>query len=51
MEQHLELFCLEFYNWFKRDIRNLLLLPKNECNVEKFVCSTIRPTFSSIPEL
>lgn len=27
------------------------MTPKNEIGVQKFVCSTIRPTFSSIPEL
>ena len=31
--------------------RPLLLLPKNECNVPKFVCTTIRPTQMVYTEL
>ncbi|VDD84157.1 unnamed protein product [Mesocestoides corti] len=34
-----------------RDRTRLFLAPKNECNVRKFVCTTIRPTKLPYPEL
>lgn len=40
-------YCENFrrqYVHLYRDRQPLLLCPKNECNVEKFVCTTINPT-------
>ena len=46
-----EELCLEYVENFRRqfadifpDRRPLLLFPKNECGVRKFVCTTLRPT-------
>lgn len=39
------------YAYLYRDRTRLLLSPNNECNVRKFVCTTIRPTKLPFPEL
>ena len=46
-----ELLVLEYVENFRRqfvqlypDRKDLLLVPRNECGVEKFLCSTVRPT-------
>ena len=46
-----ELLVLEYVENFRRqfvqlypDRKDLLLVPRNECGVEKFLCTTVRPT-------
>ena len=46
-----ELLVLEYVENFRRqfvqlypDRKDLLLVPRNECGVEKFICTTVRPT-------
>jgi hypothetical protein len=53
-----ELYMLECCENFQRqyshlygDRKPLFLTPKNECGVEKFICTTIRPTLLKYPEL
>jgi len=48
--QYLEAFSRRFGTLFPHR-RQLFLLPKNEHGVEKFVCSTIRPTLMPYQEL
>ncbi|KAF7643965.1 hypothetical protein LDENG_00230440 [Lucifuga dentata] len=39
------------YSHFFPERKALLLSPENECGVKKFVCTTLRPTPPSLPEL
>jgi len=46
-EKYLLTCCENFqrqYSHLYRDRKPLFLSPKNECNIEKFVCTSIRPT-------
>ncbi|XP_044125266.1 dynein regulatory complex subunit 7 [Bufo gargarizans] len=43
-------FCRQYSHLYP-DRRALFTSPLNECNVEKFVCSTLRPTLLPYPEL
>lgn len=45
-----ENFRKQFINKYPQK-RNLVLAVKNECNVQKFVCTSVRPTKFLIPEL
>lgn len=39
------------YHMQHEDSRDLFLYPKNECDVYKFICTTIRPTKLGFLEL
>ncbi|GAB1600388.1 dynein regulatory complex subunit 7-like [Argonauta hians] len=39
------------YTYLYKDRKPLLLFPKNECDIPKLVCTTIRPTLFPYPEL
>jgi len=53
-EEYMLSCCENFRRQYKhlyRDRKPLFLTPKNECGIEKFICTTLRPTQLKFPDL